>query len=70
MSERQIDKPIPMPCDFVVKKGSKIWLRSLGANPGPESATVINMLSGANDVELTQNLTDVIGCRIYCFNRI
>jgi hypothetical protein len=37
--DRQMDRPIPMPCDLVVKKASKIrsvWLRSI---PVPESST-------------------------------
>ena len=35
MIERQIDKPIPMPPAFVVKKGSKTCSAIAGSSPGP-----------------------------------
>src|SRR6516165_6247190 len=51
--ERQIDKPIPMPCGFVVKNGSKMRLTSFESIPDPESSTAITTLPGEYDVEVT-----------------
>jgi hypothetical protein len=39
MIDRQIDSPIPMPCDFVVKNDSNMRSTSFGAIPVPESST-------------------------------
>jgi hypothetical protein len=39
MIERQIDSPMPIPSDFVVKKGWKIRLMVPVSIPVPESST-------------------------------
>jgi hypothetical protein len=39
MIERQIDRTIPMPWDFVVKSGLNIWSMSFGSTPVPVSYT-------------------------------
>ena len=38
--DRLIDNPIPMPCDLVVKNGSKILPAASASNPKPQSSTV------------------------------
>jgi hypothetical protein len=40
-TQRQIDKPMPMPVGFVVKNGSKMRSSFLGSTHGPESSTAI-----------------------------
>ena len=42
MIDRQIDSPMPMPWDLVVKNASKMRLIFFGSIPVPESSTVIN----------------------------
>jgi hypothetical protein len=39
---RQIDSPIPIPWDFVVKNGSKMRSMCIGSIPVPESSIVIS----------------------------
>src|SRR5204862_8287592 len=41
MIDRQIDKPMPIPWAFVVKKGSKMRPAVFSSSPGPESSTEI-----------------------------
>src|SRR2546423_11046106 len=41
---RAIASPIPMPCGLVVKNGSKTFLRSPAAIPGPVSSILISAL--------------------------
>ena len=55
MIERQIDRPIPMPSDFVVNSGLKIRSTSCVAMPLPLSATVTMM-----SLPITSDLTDRI----------
>ena len=51
MMVREIDKPTPIPCDLVVKKGRKSCSAISGASPGPVSLTKTStMSSGAGDV--------------------
>jgi hypothetical protein len=50
MIDRQIDNPIPMPFDFVVKNDSKMRSISLGFIPVPESAIDTRTLPGASSV--------------------
>jgi hypothetical protein len=40
MIERQIDKPMPMPVDLVVKKALKSWSAFSSEIPMPQSVTL------------------------------
>ena len=52
MIHRQMERPIPIPCVFVVKKASKIRSKWFGSIPVPESSTVILTLSMPIRVDL------------------
>jgi hypothetical protein len=39
--DRLIDRPIPRPCGFVVKKGSNKWSASGSGKPMPASSTAV-----------------------------
>jgi hypothetical protein len=51
----QIAKPIPMPCGFVVKKGSKMRLMFLASMPVPESSNDINIRLVSAIPDFTRN---------------
>jgi hypothetical protein len=55
MIERQIDRPIPIPSGFVVKKASNIRPTFVGSSPVPVSVTAISTLPGPSIRELTRN---------------
>ena len=44
----QIESPIPIPPDFVVKNGWKILSATVGAIPGPVSAMVVSPWSAGS----------------------
>src|SRR6267154_5363991 len=48
MMDRQIDRPMPMPVFFVVKKLSKRWGRCVGSIPGPLSSITQHTVSGSD----------------------
>ncbi len=53
--DRQMDRPIPIPCGLVVKNASKMRVRSLGSMPVPQSATVIRTVLASSICVVTRN---------------
>ena len=56
MIDRQIDRPMPVPSDFVVKNGWKMRSAFSGSIPGPESSTMINTPSGSRIADFTRSV--------------